>query len=89
MGDVTFDVSVRDASGAPVTDGEVSVTLFMAAMPSMNMPALRNSSTLQHIAGGVYRGTGQIVHSGRWDVTVAVMRRGQRLGSRELSLVAR
>jgi Cu(I)/Ag(I) efflux system membrane fusion protein/cobalt-zinc-cadmium efflux system membrane fusion protein len=88
-GDTTLEVTVRDAAGMPVTDAEVSVTFFMAAMPAMNMPAMRNAAALQHVGGGVYRGTGQVMMAGRWDVTVTVMRGGQRLGSRELSMVAR
>jgi len=88
-GDTALEVSVKDAAGAPVTDADVSVTFFMAAMPSMNMPAMRNAASLQHVGGGVYRGTGQVMTAGRWDVTVTVMRGGQRLGSRQLSMVAR
>jgi RND family efflux transporter MFP subunit len=88
-GDTTLEVAVRDASGMPVSDADVSVTFFMAAMPAMNMPAMRNAAKLQHVGGGVYRGTGQVVMAGRWDVTVDVMRGGQRLGSRQLSIVAR
>ena len=67
----------------PVTDADVSVTFFMAAMPSMNMPAMRNGASLQHVGGGVYRGTGQWLMAGRWDVTVTVTRGGVRLGSRQ------
>jgi RND family efflux transporter MFP subunit len=88
-GDTVLEVSVKDATGAPVTDAEVSVTFFMAAMPSMNMPAMRNAASLRHVGGGVYRGTGEWLMSGRWDVSVTVMRGGQRLGSRQLSMVAR
>jgi Cu(I)/Ag(I) efflux system membrane fusion protein/cobalt-zinc-cadmium efflux system membrane fusion protein len=88
-GDTMLEVTVKDASGMPVTDAEVSVTFFMAAMPTMNMPAMRNAATLQHAGGGVYRGPGQVMTAGRWDVTVTVMRGGQRLGSREFAIVAR
>lgn len=88
-GDTTLEVSVRDASGTPVTGADVTVTFFMPAMPSMNMPAMRNVASLQHVGGGVYRGTGQILMAGRWDVTVTVTRGGQRLGSRELALAVR
>ena len=88
-GETVLEVSVKDAAGAPVTDAEVAVTFFMAAMPSMNMPAMRNATSLRHVGGGVYRGTGEWLMSGRWDVSVTVMRGGQRLGSRQLSMVAR
>jgi Cu(I)/Ag(I) efflux system membrane fusion protein/cobalt-zinc-cadmium efflux system membrane fusion protein len=88
-GDNTFEVAVRDADGRPIADGEVSVTFFMAAMPTMNMPAMRSETKLSPVGDGVYRGSGQILMSGRWDVTVAVSRGGQRLGSRQFSVTTR
>ena len=88
-GDAVLEVSVKDPAGRPVTDAEVAVTFFMAAMPAMNMPAMKNGASLQHVGGGIYRGTGQWLMAGRWDVTVTVTRRGQRLASRQLSVVAR
>ena len=88
-GDNTFEVSVKDKAGQPVTDAEVSVTLFMPAMPTMNMPAMRNETKLPHANGGVYRGPGQVLMAGRWDATVIVTRGGQRLDSRQFPLVAR
>ena len=88
-GDNMLEVSVRDASGQPVADAGVSVTFFMAAMPTMNMPAMRNEAKLQHVGGGMDRGPGQVIMAGRWDVTVAVTRGGQRLGSRQFSIMAR
>ena len=41
------------------------------------------------VGGGVYRGSGQVMSAGRWDVTVTVTRGGQRLGSSQLAVVAR
>ena len=88
-GDNQFEVTVKDSSGRPVDDAEVSVQFFMAAMPSMNMPAMRNEIKLDPARGGVYRGPGQLLVAGRWDATVIVTRRGQRLGSKQLPVVAR
>jgi hypothetical protein len=88
-GDNALEVSVMDPAGEPVTDADVSVTFFMAAMPSMSMPAMRNQTSLSHAGGGVYRGSGQVLMAGRWDVTVAVTRGGQPLDSRQISIVAR
>ena len=89
MGEAIFEVTVKDAAGQPVTDGEVSAVLFMPAMPSMNHPAMRAESALGHAGDGTYRGTGQIAMSGRWDVTVTVTRNGQLLGRRQFGLMAR
>jgi hypothetical protein len=88
-GENTFEVAVKDAAGQPISDADVSVTFFMPAMPTMNMPAMRNSAKLPSAGGGVYRGSGQVIMAGRWDVTVDVSRGGQRLGSRQFAVVAR
>ena len=88
-GDNVFEVTVKDAKGQPVMDAEVAVQLFMPAMPTKNMPAMRNETKLPHVSGGVYRGAGQVLTAGRWDVTVIVTRNGQRMGSKSLALAAR
>jgi RND family efflux transporter MFP subunit len=88
-GDVQMEAVVKDASGKPVEGADVSVQFFMPAMPTMNMPAMRNEIKLPAVGGGVYRGPGQVLMAGRWEVTVGVMRKGQRLGTRQLPMVAR
>jgi membrane fusion protein, copper/silver efflux system len=88
-GDNTFEVVVKDASGQPVTDADVSVQQFMPAMPTMNMPAMRNETKLPPTGGGVYRGQGQVMMAGRWDVTVTVSKGGQQLGRKQFAMVAR
>ena len=88
-GENMLEVTVRDANGAPIADAEVTVTFFMPAMPTMNMPAMRNQAKLPPAGDGVYRGSGQVMMAGRWDVTVDVSRGGQRLGSRQFAVVAR
>jgi membrane fusion protein, copper/silver efflux system len=89
MGDNQLEVMVKDASGKPIEDGDVSVQFFMAAMPTMNMPAMRNEVKLAPAGGGMYRGMGQVMMAGRWDATVTVTRGGQRVGSKQLTVVAR
>lgn len=88
-GDNVFEVTVKDAGGQPVADAEVTVVFFMAAMPSMSMPAMKNEAKLAPVGNGLYRGTGQVMMAGRWDVTVVVSRGGQRIGSKQFGVVAR
>ena len=88
-GENQFEVVVKDPKGQPVTEAQVTVQLFMPAMPTMNMPAMRNEATLSHASGGVYRGMGQVIMAGRWDVTVAVAKNGQQLGRRQFAVVAK
>jgi hypothetical protein len=87
-GEATFEAMVMQA-GQPVTDADVSVELFMAAMPSMNMAEMRNSIALTHEGGGRYRGAGNVMMAGSWDATVRVKRGGQELGSRTVAIVAK
>jgi len=88
-GENTFEVRVADPNGAPVSDAEVSVQLFMPAMPTMNMPAMRNESKLTPVGGGMYRGPGQVMMAGRWEVTVSVSRAGRKAGSQQFALAAK
>jgi hypothetical protein len=89
VGENQFEVMVKGPTGKPIADAEVAIQFFMAAMPTMNMPAMRNGVKLSPAGGGVYRGTGQVMMAGRWDASVIVTRGGQRLGTRQLPVVAR
>ena len=86
--DNALEVSVKQADGTPVTDAEVVAVLSMPAMPSMNMPPMRTEATLKHEGNGVYTGPAQVLMAGTWNVTVNVSRGGQRVASRNLSVVA-
>ena len=87
-GENTFEVMVMQGA-QPVTDAEVSVELFMAAMPAMKMPEMKNTIALKHEGNGQYRGTGNVMMAGTWDATVMVMRGGQHLGDEKLTIVAK
>lgn len=87
-GDNTFEVMVRE-DGKPVTDATVSTEFVMAAMPSMNMPEMRTKTDLTHAGAGMYRGQGQVTMAGNWDVTVRVLRNGQEIGSKKMTLTAK
>ena len=87
-GETTFEATVTEG-GQPVTNADVSVELFMAAMPNMNMPEMRNSIALKHEGSGRYRGAGNVMMAGSWDATVSVKRGGQEIGNRKVSIVAK
>jgi RND family efflux transporter MFP subunit len=88
-GDNQMEVMVKDASGKAVDGAEVSVRFYMPAMPTMNMPAMKSEAKLTAAGGGVYRGPAQVMMAGQWQATVTVMRGGQRLGSKQMAVVAR
>ena len=88
LGENAFEVTVM-AGTEPVVDADVSLELFMAAMPSMNMPEMRTNVPLTHAGAGRYRGTGSVAMGGAWDANVMVMRGGQHLGDRTITIVAK
>jgi len=88
-GRTTFIATIRDEQGAPLTGADVALVLLMPAMPAMNMPAMRSDGVLIASAPGVYRGTVEVLMTGRWDVTITVTGQGQRLGMYRRTLVAR
>jgi multidrug efflux pump subunit AcrA (membrane-fusion protein) len=84
-----FEALVKTPAGAPVTDASVSLVLYMPAMPSMNMPAMRSEAALGHAGNGVYRGSIDVMMNGRWEATVTVTRGSERLATKQLTLIAR
>ncbi|MEX2272605.1 MAG: FixH family protein [Vicinamibacterales bacterium] len=87
-GETTLEANVKGSNGQPVTDAEVSAEFYMASMPEVKMPEMRNTIALQHEGGGRYRGKGSIMMAGKWDVTVTVKRHGEEVGKRTLTITA-
>jgi len=87
-GENSFEVMVMQ-NGKPVDDATVSAEFYMAAMPAMKMPEMRMKSDLAPAGNGMYRGKGQVMMAGNWDVTVIAMRAGQELGTKKLTVTAK
>jgi Cu(I)/Ag(I) efflux system membrane fusion protein/cobalt-zinc-cadmium efflux system membrane fusion protein len=83
-----FRVKLTDASGAPVSGAEVSVTLFMPAMPAMGMASMRVPLTLNDKGNGLYEGPGQLESGGTWQVTILAKKNGQPIATQQLSVNA-
>lgn len=88
-GDNTVEVVVTNADGSPLADANVTATFYMPAMPSMSMPEMRSVFPLKSEGGGRYRGAGQLVMSGTWEVTVNVSRGNEKLGTKKLTVIAK
>ena len=85
--DATLHVTVLDASGKPVSDMQVKVTLIMPAMPAMGMGEMRAATDLTW-KGSDYAGTIKVPTAGSWNVEVNASRNGQLLGSYHARLSA-
>ena len=87
-GSNAFRVKLTDASGAPVSGAEASVTFFMPAMPQMGMAAMRTPVTLSDKGNGTYEGSGELGSGGTWQVTILAKKNGQTIVSKQLSVNA-
>ena len=83
-----FRVKLTDASGAPISGAELSVTLFMPAMPAMGMASMRVPVALSDKGNGLYEGSGQLDSGGTWQVTILAKKNGQLLATKQLSVNA-
>jgi len=87
-GENTFEVVVTGPEGMPITDAEVSARFYMAAMPAIKMPEMETTTPLVHDGDGRYRGGGQVMMAGTWEVTITATRDGQSIASKTLEVVA-
>jgi len=88
--DNPFHAKLTDASGKPISDARVTVTLIMPAMPSMNMPEMKNSFELPWVAAQqMYMGKGQPPMPGTWNVLVEATRNAGVIASTHTHLSAR
>ena len=67
--DNTIHVTLQDASGKPVSDADVHMTITMPAVPDVKMPEMKNATDLKW-NGTDYSGPIQISMAGGWDVVV-------------------
>ena len=84
----TFRVKLTDASGAPISGADVSVTFSMPAMPAMGMAAMRTQVSLAEKGNGLYEGPGKLDSGGTWQVTILAKKNGQVVASKQLSVNA-
>lgn len=87
-GSNTFRVKLTDASGAPISGADVSVTFSMPAMPAMGMAAMRMQAPLTEKGNGLYEGPGKLDSGGTWQVTILAKKNGQVVASKQLSVNA-
>jgi len=82
-GSNTIRVKLTDATGKPISGAQVTVTFFMAAMPSV-----KNVIEGADKGAGVYEGKGDLGSGGMWQVTVTAKQNGKTIATRKLSVKA-
>ena len=87
-GSNTIRVKLTDLAGKPIAGAQVTVTFFMAAMPSMNMPEMKSVIKGEDKGGGMYEGKGDLGSGGMWDVTVTAQQDGKTIVTKKLTVKA-
>jgi Cu(I)/Ag(I) efflux system membrane fusion protein/cobalt-zinc-cadmium efflux system membrane fusion protein len=87
-GNNTFRVKLTGSDGKPVDGADLSMTLFMPAMPAMSMAAMTTKASLSSRGNGTYEGTGVLQSGGTWQVTITVQRNGKMLATKQLRVNA-
>ena len=82
----TYRVRLTDASGAPVSGGDVTVSFYMAGMPAMGMAAMNSTSKLTEKGGGLYEGTGKLDSGGTWQVVIKASKNGQVIATKQMNV---
>jgi hypothetical protein len=88
--DALFHATLTDASGKPISNARVTVTLVMPGMPEMNMPEMKSSVDLSWMPDQqMYMGKGQAAMPGSWNVFVEAHQNGAVIASIRTHLSAR
>lgn len=85
-GSNTFHVKLTGSDGKPVAGAQVTVTLFLPAMPAMGMSATRVVSKLSDKGNGMYEGSADLKSGGTWQVTVLAQKGGQTIAAKQLTV---
>jgi nitrogen fixation protein FixH len=87
-GSNTIRVKLTDPAGKPIAGAQVTVTFFMEAMPTMNMPEMKTVIKGADKGGGMYEGKGDLGSGGMWQVTVTAQQHGQTIATKKLTVKA-
>jgi multidrug efflux pump subunit AcrA (membrane-fusion protein) len=80
--------TLKDQQGHGIDGAKVAVTFYMAAMPGMGMPAMRDVAILTGRGDGVYEGDLKLESGGTWMVTAVASSQGQTIASKQFNLSA-
>ena len=80
--------TLKDPTGKAIAGAQVSVTFYMAAMPSMGMAAMKAQANLTDQGNGTYSGKVDLQSGGTWQVSIAATRDGQAIASKQFNVSA-
>jgi Cu(I)/Ag(I) efflux system membrane fusion protein/cobalt-zinc-cadmium efflux system membrane fusion protein len=79
-------VTLKDRTGKPMAGVQLSVTFYMAAMPAMQMAAMKARANLTDQGSGNYVADIELQSGGTWQVTIAATKNGQTLAAKQIDV---
>ena len=86
-GNNVLRVKVTSAEGKAIAPAQVTVRFYSAAMPAMGMVAVERVATLADKGDGLYEGLVQLPSGGSYQVTIAMLRNGQMVATKQFSAI--
>jgi len=81
-------VKLTTQGAQPIAGANVTVTLYMAAMPAMGMAAMKTVVNAADKGGGMYEGKAELGSGGTWQVTIRAQLNGQTIANKQLAVNA-
>jgi Cu(I)/Ag(I) efflux system membrane fusion protein/cobalt-zinc-cadmium efflux system membrane fusion protein len=81
-------VTVRNSKGAPISDAQVTVSFYMAAMPAMGMPAMRAQGTAIDQGNGAYAANIELPSGGTRSLTITASKEGHSIAIKQIDVSA-
>jgi Cu(I)/Ag(I) efflux system membrane fusion protein/cobalt-zinc-cadmium efflux system membrane fusion protein len=78
-------LTLKDSAGKPIEGAQVTVTFYMAAMPSMGLAAARAQATASNQGNGVYTADIDLQSGGTFQVTIVATKGGQSLAQKQFN----
>src|SRR6266851_4233403 len=78
-------LTLKDSTGKPIAGAQVSVTFYIAAMPSMGMAAMRAQATAADQSNGVYVAELELQSGGTWQVSITAAKDGRTLATKQFN----
>src|ERR1700726_2993011 len=81
-------VTLHDSKGAPISGAQVTVSFYMAAMPSMGMAAMRAQGPADDQSNGAYTANIELPSGGTWSLTISASKNGQPIATKQMDVSA-
>src|SRR5271154_1400679 len=81
-------VTLRDSKGVSISEAQVTLSFYMAAMPAMGMAAMRAQGTANDRGNGPYATNIELPSGGTWNLTITASKGGKPIATKQVDVSA-